>query len=299
MPPKQDNANQKSLEKAKQKILEDKTFGLKNKNKSKAVQKHIKGLQQQITGKPAPDSAKWQSQLHKEKEEKKKQEQHKALIQSLFRDTKDIKNLSKNAAKQTYDPKKSRMDQKIDYYIDQRLQKQSDSSMSTELSFETDIVCKHFTEAIKSNKYGWFWVCPNGGDDCKYRHSLPKDYVFPDEQEVVEEVNETLEDKIDRERHELVTNGELLTLDVFLRWKEGKSSGKDDSATKLTTGKDLYILDPSLFMDDDKAVDGLGYGENANFDEFAAESQDGLDAVACGPINADLFTSFEGMSLEE
>lgn len=43
------------------------------------------------------------------------------------------------------------MDQKIDYYIDQRLQKQSDSSMSTELSFETDIVCKHFTEAIKSN----------------------------------------------------------------------------------------------------------------------------------------------------
>lgn len=52
-------------------------------------------------------------------------------------------------------------------------------------------------------------------------------------------------------------------------------------------------------MDDDKAVDGLGYGENANFDEFAAESQDGLDAVACGPINADLFTSFEGMSLEE
>lgn len=39
MPPKQDNANQKSLEKAKQKILEDKTFGLKNKNKSKAVQK--------------------------------------------------------------------------------------------------------------------------------------------------------------------------------------------------------------------------------------------------------------------
>jgi hypothetical protein len=27
----------------------------------------------------------------------------------------------------------------------------------------TDIVCKYFLEAIESNKYGWFWECPNGG----------------------------------------------------------------------------------------------------------------------------------------
>jgi len=26
----------------------------------------------------------------------------------------------------------------------------------------TDIVCKYFIEAIETQKYGWFWECPNG-----------------------------------------------------------------------------------------------------------------------------------------
>jgi hypothetical protein len=37
----------------------------------------------------------------------------------------------------------------------------------------TDKVCKYFIEAVENQKYGWFWVCPNGGDKCMYKHSLP------------------------------------------------------------------------------------------------------------------------------
>jgi hypothetical protein len=37
----------------------------------------------------------------------------------------------------------------------------------------TDKVCKFFIEAVENQKYGWFWTCPNGGDKCMYRHSLP------------------------------------------------------------------------------------------------------------------------------
>lgn len=37
----------------------------------------------------------------------------------------------------------------------------------------TDKVCKFFIEAVENGKYGWFWTCPNGGDKCMYRHSLP------------------------------------------------------------------------------------------------------------------------------
>lgn len=37
----------------------------------------------------------------------------------------------------------------------------------------TTIVCKFFLDAIEEEKYGWFWVCPNGGKACKYRHALP------------------------------------------------------------------------------------------------------------------------------
>lgn len=35
----------RTLEKQKQKVFEDKTFGMKNKNKSKKVQNYIKGMQ--------------------------------------------------------------------------------------------------------------------------------------------------------------------------------------------------------------------------------------------------------------
>jgi hypothetical protein len=25
----------------------------------------------------------------------------------------------------------------------------------------TDIICKHFLDAVENNKYGWFWECPD------------------------------------------------------------------------------------------------------------------------------------------
>lgn len=51
MPPKQ--ASKADLAK-KQKIIEDKTFGLKNKNKSKNVQKYVQNLKQSVQPKPDP-----------------------------------------------------------------------------------------------------------------------------------------------------------------------------------------------------------------------------------------------------
>ena len=39
----------------------------------------------------------------------------------------------------------------------------------------TDIVCKHFLEAIENNKYGWFWECPNGG-----KKQIKKETVWRD-----------------------------------------------------------------------------------------------------------------------
>lgn len=52
MPPKQAKTD---LAK-KQKVVEDKTFGLKNKNKSKNVQKYVQSLQQSVQ--PKPDASK-------------------------------------------------------------------------------------------------------------------------------------------------------------------------------------------------------------------------------------------------
>lgn len=53
MPPKQ---QPKADLAKKQKQVEDKTFGLKNKNKSKNVQKYVQSLQQSVQ--PKPDASK-------------------------------------------------------------------------------------------------------------------------------------------------------------------------------------------------------------------------------------------------
>lgn len=63
MPPKQ--PSKADLAK-KQKVVEDKTFGLKNKNKSKNVQKYVQSLKQSVQ--PKPDASK------KKKEEEKARE---------------------------------------------------------------------------------------------------------------------------------------------------------------------------------------------------------------------------------
>ena len=39
-------------------------------------------------------------------------------------------------------------------------------------------ICKYFLDALESNKYGWFWACPNGGTECKYKHALPPGFTL-------------------------------------------------------------------------------------------------------------------------
>lgn len=51
-------------------------------------------------------------------------------------------------------------------------------------------VCKYFLEAVEKKQYGWFWVCPNGGKDCHYRHALLEEEAekIPIEEEIENQV---------------------------------------------------------------------------------------------------------------
>lgn len=61
-------------------------------------------------------------------------------------------------------------------------------------------VCKYFLDAIENNKYGWFWVCPGGGDNCMYRHALPPGFVLKKDKKKEEKQDEiSLEDLIEKE----------------------------------------------------------------------------------------------------
>ncbi|KAL8438008.1 hypothetical protein Efla_003548 [Eimeria flavescens] len=297
---KSEKGQQKALEREKQKMIEDKTFGLKNKNKSKAVQKFIKSVQQQAKG---PQKGGEAHELAKKKEEqqmKKAQMQQQMLLQALFKGTENVKKMAAESNVGTYDPKESKMEQKIDLYVDQR--EQNGSGLAEGADLETAIVCKFFLEAVERKQYGWFWVCPNGGDACKYRHCLPQGYVLKGEEEVdvVEEEEEPIEEIVERQRQELPPGGTMVTPETFAAWKakkeaerlsalekqrelkkaaKGGAAGAAGAAGASLSGKDLFSFDPSLFVDVDGAADECDYEEDADWAEEVRRNQEAMDAA--------------------
>ena len=78
-------ASKKTEQKQKTKVIEDKTFGLKNKNKSVKVQNFVKSVTAQVMNKnPRGGTEKMITEEYKKKEEKKKEQEQKALLASLF-----------------------------------------------------------------------------------------------------------------------------------------------------------------------------------------------------------------------
>ena len=98
----------------------------------------------------------------------------------------------------------------------------------------TSIICKHFLEAVETRKYGWFWACP-GGSDCKYKHKLPKDYVFKSDLVAMMRaaaLNKKSDQDELREELEKLKDGPKtpVTLEVFLQWKTKKVEDKKAKA---------------------------------------------------------------------
>lgn len=81
MPPKKGGgASKKAVEKQKDKAIEDKTFGLKNKNKSKNVQKYIQEVTKQVKG-GTTRADRLKEQQKKQKKDAKAEEE---ALKSLF-----------------------------------------------------------------------------------------------------------------------------------------------------------------------------------------------------------------------
>jgi len=252
-----------------QKIVEDKTFGMKNKNKSKKVQLYIAAVKTQTThslggAKKRPeDEVKSKKQLAAEKAaelnqifkpvvDKKVQVQAgvdpKSVLCQFFKAGTCTKG---NRCKFSHDLSMERKGAKIDMYSDRRDSENGGENDTMEnwdedklrdvvtkkhgASNRTDIICKYFLDAIESKKYGWFWTCPNGGDKCMYRHALPPGFVLAAKKKKEEEEDEEdkvpLEDQLEDERRNLKT-GTPLTLELFLKWKEDKRLAREKAAAE-------------------------------------------------------------------
>eukprot|EP01111_Echinosteliopsis_oligospora_P004143 TRINITY_DN1655_c0_g1_i1.p1 TRINITY_DN1655_c0_g1~~TRINITY_DN1655_c0_g1_i1.p1 ORF type:complete len:360 (-),score=150.73 TRINITY_DN1655_c0_g1_i1:118-1197(-) len=262
MPPKE-KVSKKSDAKARQKSVEDKTFGLKNKNKSKKVEAYVKSVEQQSSNRPADRKA--EAMAQQRKDDKAKAEAAKREMEILFKpvinqtkvpvgvDPKSILceyykqgSCAKGAkCKYSHDLNISRKVEKIDIYSDRRDDKAEtmenwdeaklqevvgQKQTATNRNIPTKIICKHFLEAIEQKKYGWFWECPDGGDACKYVHALPPGFVLKKKKDEDEEEEEpiSLEEQIEEQRRQLV-GGTPVTLETFKKWKEDKRKKKEDS----------------------------------------------------------------------
>ncbi|KAJ2992888.1 hypothetical protein HDV02_002765 [Globomyces sp. JEL0801] len=310
MPPKPSKKQQEK----KQKIAEDKTFGLKNKNKSKKVQQYVNQVQSQskeVGDRKARERLERENQL---KLEKKKLEEQKKKDLELFNNTIIIQPKvpfagqcnKASRCKYSHDLNVGRKVQKANLYEDKRdgmsftaliwidadkeddnmedwnQEKLEDAIREREVGREnlnkaTEIVCKYFIEAIETQN-------PNGRD-CKYRHALPPGFVLKKketeeerrEREEREKANEiTIEDFLEKERHNLGSNLTPVTHESFLQWKKERKARQNESenlAAKLKSeamtkmkagmktgmtfsGKDMFDFNPDWAnTGDDDAMD--------------------------------------------
>jgi len=283
MPPK-NSTLKKAENKKKEKVLEDKTFGMKNKKGTKA-QKFIANVEKQVQGGGNPQLKKLEEERAKAKKEKEEAAKRELEMKSLFKavptqkveagvDPKSIlcaffkQNLCKKGdkCKFSHDPEVERKAVKRNVYEqeEETMEEMTDESLAEMVSkkhagnTDTDIICKNFLDALENNKYGWFWECPNGGKNCKYRHALPKDYVLKKDRKRMEKEAQaiSIEELIEKERANLDTSKlTKVTLETFVAWKKKKLKEKALAEKKekskkekqgTVSGRDLFLKDPTM-----------------------------------------------------
>lgn len=206
MPPK--NVKDDKKKGSSSKAIEDKTFGMKNK-KGGAAQKQIKQIQSSMSN--SAEAKKKQALQEAKAREKKAQEDAKAEAALLLNKPAQIQKVpfgvdpktvvcifykkgdceKGKKCKFSHDLSVERKTEKKNLYTDARAEEEEKKKKETNDDWDeeqlrkvvlskkgnqqttTDKVCKYFIDAIEDGKYGWFWVCPNGGDKCKYKHALP------------------------------------------------------------------------------------------------------------------------------
>lgn len=316
MPPKQQSKTDIAK---KQKVVEDKTFGLKNKNKSKNVQKYVQTLKQSVQ--PKPDATK--AALKKKKEEEKAKEKElndlfkiavsqpkvpvgvdpKSILCEFFKVGQCTKGFK---CKFSHDLNVQRKGEKIDIYSDKRdedtmedwdqetLEKVVESKKNEyNQNKPTEIVCKHFLDAVEKKQYGWFWACPNGGKECHYRHALPPGYILKSQMKaLLEEERDKIpiEEEIENQRAKVTTTTPM-TPDLFFQWKNKKMEEReaglaaqraDRAKNDRMSGRELFLADASLFVDDAEAYEKYQREEKAE----AAEEKVKDDSAAGEPSSS-------------
>uniref|UniRef100_A0A8R1HNH4 2-oxoisovalerate dehydrogenase subunit beta, mitochondrial n=1 Tax=Caenorhabditis japonica TaxID=281687 RepID=A0A8R1HNH4_CAEJA len=329
MPPKQ-QPSKKAEAKRKEKVIEDKTFGMKNKKGNKN-QKFVAQIENQVRNNNT------RMDIVRQQEAAKKKEKDELLdITSLLKPVEqkvakdvDPKSLLCVFFKQGLCGKGAKCKFSHDLAVAQKTAKRNLYADSREVDKDEtnenwdqdklaevvnkknkgghmiDIVCKYFLEAVENNKYGWFWECPNGGDKCQYRHCLPEGYVLKKERKAMEQQKEdeiSIEELVEKERAALNSKDlTKLTLQSFIAWKKKKLREKREKEEaelkakreKIKSGKHNGMSGRDLFLFDANLINNDD--DEAGDIEMEIEEADENEKVF--EIDANFF-KFDGMDDE-
>ncbi|KAK4038103.1 hypothetical protein C8A01DRAFT_48225 [Parachaetomium inaequale] len=298
MPPKKADKGGKKPD--AKKIVEDKTFGMKNK-KGGAAKKTIAQLEASSLATQKRKEAEKQAREREKKAAEEAKRETDALLGKPAQvqkvpfgvDPKTVVcifykkgNCEKGKkCKFAHDLEVERKTEKRNLYTDSRAEEEETKKQETSADWDeeklrsvvlskkgnqrttTDKVCKFFIQAIEDGKYGWFWICPNGGDKCMYKHALPPGFVLKTkEQRAAEKAlldksplkTLTIEEFLESERHKLTGTLTPVTPDSFAKWKkerlDKKAAEEQLRKAKEATGRALFESG-NWRMDDEESED--------------------------------------------
>ncbi|KAI8634218.1 hypothetical protein F5Y19DRAFT_204032 [Xylariaceae sp. FL1651] len=320
MAPKKDDG--KGKKPAASKVAIDKTFGMKNK-KGSVAQKHIKQIEATAKAGGSAEEKRKQAEKDARAREKKAAEDAQRERDALLNKPAQIQKVPFGVDPKTvvcifwrkgncekgkkckfaHDLSVERKTEKINLYTDDRGEEEKKKQETSEdwdeeklrkvvLSKKgnqittTDKVCKYFIEAIEDGKYGWFWICPNGGDKCKYKHALPPGFVLKTkEQRAAEKAlldksplkTLTLEDFLESERHKLTGTLTPVTPETFAKWKKDrldkKAAEEQAQQAKESTGRALFESGNWRFTEDDEPESDNDDDDTWNLEKLRQETQ--------------------------
>lgn len=328
-PPKKAGAqkeSKKTIEKKKDKIVEDKTFGLKNKKGAK-TQKFIQQVQKQVKGNEKNTVPK----VSKKEEKKKELDELNAIFRPVTTqkvergvDPKSVlcaffkqgQCTKGDKCKFSHDLKIEKKSEKKSIYTDMRDEENKDGGMenwdeetlrdavekkhgaTNKTKPPTDIICKFFIEALEQSKYGWFWDCPNGGNKCHYRHALPPGFVLKkDKKKLENKPTIAMEELVEVERSKLPHDLPKLTLESFLQWKKRKLEEKkellakqeSDKKAEFKAGRNVGLSGRDMFTFNPELATDNAYDEDeVAMDNYEREDDENdIDTTPIKEINLD------------
>ncbi|KAI5133651.1 uncharacterized protein NESG_00367 [Nematocida ausubeli] len=142
-------------------------------------------------------------------------------------------------------------------------------------------VCKYYIDALKSGKHNPKWVCPNG-NACLGKHSPPEGYILKEDAADIKTI--TQDELLEEKRANLPKTQTKMTEEKYKEWKEKREQNKIEQKKEedkikegnlrlgkiLPSGKDLFVYNPKIFIDDDEALE---YDYNAREEEIESEEE--------------------------